>query len=66
MATMPHWMLEGDILYGVLCGYTLYMLRRTVDQKTFSRTERASGPRERESGASMGSLPRPHPNILKS
>jgi len=25
MATMPHWMLEGNILYGVICGYTVYM-----------------------------------------
>ena len=24
MATMPHWMIEGNILYGVICGYTLY------------------------------------------
>lgn len=26
MATMPHWMLEGDILYGVICGYTFYLM----------------------------------------
>jgi len=24
MATMPHWLVEGDILYGVICGYTCY------------------------------------------
>ena len=24
MATMPHWMIEGNILYGIICGYTLY------------------------------------------
>lgn len=24
MATMPQWMIEGNILYGVLCGLTLY------------------------------------------
>lgn len=24
MATMPHWMIEGNLLYGLICGYTLY------------------------------------------
>lgn len=24
MATMPHWLIEGNILYGIICGYTLY------------------------------------------
>jgi hypothetical protein len=43
MATMPHWMIEGDILYGIVCGYTLYLYfgaekvpqagRRAVPQK---------------------------------
>lgn len=28
MATMPHWMIEGDILYGFIVGYTLYFLYR--------------------------------------
>lgn len=26
MSTMPMWMIEGNILYGVICGYTLYLL----------------------------------------
>lgn len=26
MATMPMWMIEGNILYGMICGYTLYLL----------------------------------------
>lgn len=26
-ATMPHWMIEGNIFYGILCGYTLYHKR---------------------------------------
>ncbi|MBK8161345.1 MAG: O-antigen ligase family protein [Rhodospirillaceae bacterium] len=30
MATMPQWMLEGDIRYGVICGYTLYFYLRPV------------------------------------
>lgn len=28
MATMPHWMIEGDILYGLICGYTFHCLLR--------------------------------------
>jgi hypothetical protein len=28
MATMPHWMIEGDIFYGLICGYTLHLLVR--------------------------------------
>lgn len=26
MATMPHWTIEGNILYGIICGYTFYLL----------------------------------------
>jgi hypothetical protein len=26
MSTMPMWMIEGNILYGLICGYTLYLL----------------------------------------
>lgn len=26
MATMPHWLIEGNILYGIICGYTIYLL----------------------------------------
>jgi hypothetical protein len=26
MGTMPMWMIEGNILYGIICGYTLYLL----------------------------------------
>lgn len=28
MATMPHWMIEGDILYGILVGYTMHFSLR--------------------------------------
>jgi len=28
MATMPIWMIEGNILYGIICGYTLYLLNK--------------------------------------
>jgi hypothetical protein len=27
MATMPHWQIEGNILYGLICGYTLASAR---------------------------------------
>jgi len=27
MATMPHWQIEGNILYGLICGYTLAKAR---------------------------------------
>ena len=27
MATMPHWLIEGNILYGLLCGLTVYRIR---------------------------------------
>lgn len=26
MATMPHWLIEGNILYGIICGYTFFLL----------------------------------------
>lgn len=26
MATMPHWTIEGNLLYGIICGYTCYLL----------------------------------------
>lgn len=29
LATMPHWLVEGNIFYGILCGYTLYHSRLT-------------------------------------
>jgi len=28
-ATMPHWLIEGDILYALICGYTLFATRRS-------------------------------------
>ncbi len=26
MSTMPMWMIEGNLLYGIICGYTFYLL----------------------------------------
>ncbi|MBL8545042.1 MAG: O-antigen ligase family protein [Hyphomonadaceae bacterium] len=34
MATMPMWMVEGNILYGLICGYTLYLLSLQKRQPT--------------------------------
>ena len=34
MATMPHWQIEGNILYGILCGYTLALTRRRPAERT--------------------------------
>lgn len=33
MATLPHWQLEGNIFYGILCGYTLAKARVAVATK---------------------------------
>ncbi|MBI2257160.1 MAG: hypothetical protein HYU58_21245 [Proteobacteria bacterium] len=65
MATMPHWMLEGDILYGVLCGYTLYMLHQPVAARRpeMLHGDKEHGPKAGEMPA--GALSRPRPNILK-
>jgi len=29
MSTMPMWMIEGNMLYGIICGYTLYLLSQS-------------------------------------
>lgn len=34
-ATMPHWQLEGLILYGLLCGYTIALTRRARSPRTY-------------------------------
>lgn len=33
MSTMPMWMVEGNILYGIICGYTLYLLSQQQQQQ---------------------------------
>lgn len=66
MATMPHWMLEGDIFYGVICGYTLFMLLRPTSAVT------AQAPVERQPGEGQPSpakkphMLKPRPNILRA
>lgn len=36
MATMPLWQIEGNIFYGLLCGYTLYQYRLTQRRRTLA------------------------------
>jgi hypothetical protein len=38
MATMPHWLIEGDILYALICGYTLFTTRRNTVTAPPART----------------------------
>ena len=55
MATMPHWMLEGNILYGIICGYTFYRLLSPV---------KAPAPRVTPTPLQVVP-PIPRPNILR-
>jgi hypothetical protein len=55
MATMPHWMLEGNILYGIICGYTFYRLLSP-----------AKAPALRATSTPLQMVPPiPRPNILR-
>lgn len=56
MATMPHWTIEGNLLYGIVCGYTLYLLLGPA-------TRTAPKPAAVPAAAAMPRFPRP--NILK-
>lgn len=40
MSTMPMWMIEGNILYGIICGYTLYL--RSLQIRPPGQAARAS------------------------
>lgn len=42
MSTMPMWMIEGNILYGVICGYTLYLL--SLQSRSAQRAQPAPPP----------------------
>lgn len=52
MATMPHWLIEGNILYGLLCGLTLYKARSGAGARVTA--PRSPVPRRR-----TGALPQP-------
>ena len=41
MATMPHWMIEGDILYGILVGYTMHFSLRPAPGAAMSAPKSA-------------------------
>jgi len=47
MATMPMWMIEGNILYGIICGYTLYLL--SLQNRTAQQTPTTPPPARRAS-----------------
>jgi hypothetical protein len=47
MATMPHWQIEGNILYGVLCGYTLAKARAARQVRGARRSPAYGLPPER-------------------
>jgi hypothetical protein len=55
MATMPHWTIEGNLLYGIICGYTFYLL---LGPATKSVPRPASAP-------NTALAPMTRPNILK-
>ena len=55
MATMPHWMLEGDILYGVICGYTLFLMHGSQEAPP-TAVQPMARPR----------VLRPRPNMLRA
>lgn len=60
MSTMPMWMIEGNILYGIICGYTLYLLslqskRPTAAWDAAHAAPAPSAPKTpHETGASAG------------
>jgi hypothetical protein len=41
MATMPMWLIEGNILYGIICGYTLYLLQGKPESATQSEWQQS-------------------------
>ena len=41
LATMPMWMIEGNILYGIICGYTIYLLHAHEIAGSLPRRRRA-------------------------
>jgi hypothetical protein len=57
MATMPHWMLEGDILYGVICGYTIFLMQKPTGRIDELRDEPVLFEQHDR---------RPRPNILRA
>jgi hypothetical protein len=65
MATMPHWMIEGDILYGIVCGYTLYLFYGPAAMPVAAKPRPAPWPRPRLLSADPDPVPpgarAPHP-----
>lgn len=70
MATMPHWMIEGDILYGIVCGYTLYLFYGPAAMPVAAKPSPVRWPKPRLLSADPdpvppgGRAPRPVPGGL--
>lgn len=41
LATMPHWQVEGNFLYGLLCGFTIAKARHATVARTLARSHAA-------------------------
>lgn len=57
MATMPLWMIEGIILYGLICGYTLYLLQ--LQRRAEAAQPSRAPPRRRVVGRAPAPTPAP-------
>ncbi|WP_162916729.1 O-antigen ligase family protein [Dongia deserti] len=56
MATMPHWTIEGNLLYAIICGYTFYLLLGPAPKPV---------PTTAEPSTALAPLSHARPNILK-
>lgn len=56
MATMPHWQIEGNILYGLICGYTLANARA---RRSAPKSQSGSWSRPEEFGPRSIGVPAP-------
>jgi hypothetical protein len=57
MSTMPMWMIEGNILYGVICGYTLYLLSVQARPRETAPVHGRAQRQTRQAGRSAQPLP---------
>jgi hypothetical protein len=60
MGTMPMWMIEGNALYGIICGYTLYLLSAPQTHPAAARVRRRPvAPAPRPQPAPVAPTPSP-------
>ncbi len=57
MATMPQWQIEGNMLYGILCGYTLAQARRPRPRHAMLQRPSSAMPLERFPVTGMMPMP---------